>query len=208
MLQRRTSQRERQIPSVGQSCRSFAVRHPNARLVHPLWHPERCPGLSGLYAIINAIRLALADRHPLGPSELDRLIRAGFRFLNGRLSPEQATVCGLRVTLWHALTDALIAVAQAQTGVRIVTERLMVTTMCDRLAALDVLEQAITSLRVPMMLCGGGHYTVVRGFTRASVLLLDSGDSSWVARRSCGVPGDSVGRRHILFPSSFVALNV
>ena len=143
MLQRRTSQRERQIPSLGQSCKSFAVRHPNARLVHPLWHPERCPGLSGLYAIVNAIQLALADRRPLGPAELDRLIRAGFRFLNGRLSPEQATVCGLRITLWRALTDALIAVVQAQTGVRIVTERLMVTTMCDRLAAFDVLEQAI-----------------------------------------------------------------
>lgn len=208
MLQIRASHRDRQIPSLGQSRRSLAVRHPNATLVHPLWHPERCPGLSGLYAIINAIRLALADRHPLGPSELDRLIRAGFRFLNGRLSPEQATVCGLRVTLWHALTDALIAVAQAQTGVRIVAERLMVTTVSDRLAALEVLEQAITSLRVPMMLCGGGHYTVVRGFTPASVLLLDSGESSWVARRSCGVPGDIVGRRHILFPSSFVALNV
>ena len=108
----------------------------------------------------------------------------------------------------RGMTDALIAVAQAQTGVRIVTERLMVTTMFDRLAAFDVLEQALASLRVPMMLCGGGHYTVVRGFTRASVLLMDSGDSSWVARRSCGVPGDSAGKRHILFPSSFVALNV
>ena len=178
-----------------------------ASLISPLWHPEACAGLSGIYAIINAIRLALADRHIFCAAELHALTSAGLRFMSGRLTAEQSVLAGLRVSLWRALAEAMITVARRQTGVFLGVERLFVAE-AGRKAVFDTIEQAIMHMRVPMILCRGGHYTVIKGFTRSSLLLLDSSGASWVTKRACGVPDDCTDARHVLYPSSFLTLNV
>lgn len=178
-----------------------------ARHISPLWHPESCTGLSGLYAIINAIQLALANRYTFSARELHSLTSAGLRFMSGRLTPQQAVLSGLRVSLWCALAEAMVTVARRQTRVLLSVERLFVAE-AGREAVFDTIEQAIMHMRVPMMLCRGGHYTVVKGFTRSSFLLLDSSGAYWMAKHACGVPGDCTDARHVLYPNSFLALNV
>lgn len=181
---------------------------PNAALISPLWQGDACLGLSGLYAIVNAIRMGLADRRPLNAKEVERLFAAGMRFTNGRLTPEQATVCGLRVSAWRAMAEALVEHTRRITGVRLVVERLMVPVWADRLAAFATLGEALLGLRVPLMLLRGGHYTVVSGITRSSLLLFDSRGACWVSKRVCGVSGDCDRARHLIYPSSFLALSV
>lgn len=188
---------------------TFAPEHARltgASLISPLWHPEGCAGMSGVYAVINAIQLALAGRHAFTSAELYALTSAGLRFMSGRLTPQQAVLAGLRVSLWRALAQAMVAVARRQTGVSLALERQLVLEAGCR-AMLDAIEQCVIHLHVPMMLCRGGHYTVVKGFTPASLLLLDSGGACWMAKRSCGVPGDCDGARHVLYPGSLLAIS-
>lgn len=179
----------------------------NALLLSPLWHGEGCVGLSGLYAVTNAIRLTLAHKHSFTGPELHALMRVGLRFLNGRLTPEQVALCGLRVTLWRSLAQAMVDAARRLTGTPLQLERLF-SAAASRAAAFATIEQAITRLRAPMMLCRGGHYTVVSGFTGSSLLLFDSGGACWMAKRVCGVAGDGDDARHVIYPTSFLALTV
>lgn len=182
------------------------VRLRNARLVSPLWHGDSCVGLSGLYAIINAVRLVLAGKCHLSSAEVHALLVAGLRFLDGRLSPQQCFASGLRVQLWCQLAAAMVEVATDRTRSRITVERLYPTQPSCRQAAFESLEAAIFKLRVPMMLRQGGRYTVVSGVTPLSLLLFDSGGACWVTKRLTGVPGDCEGARHVIYPSSFLAL--
>lgn len=181
---------------------------PNAALISPLWQGDACLGLSGLYAIVNAIRMGLADRRPLNAKEVERLFAAGMRFTNGRMTPEQATVCGLRVSAWRAMAEGLVEHTRRITGVRLMVERLIVPIPADRVTAFASLGEALLGLRVPLMLLRGGHYTVVSGITRSSLLLFDSRGACWVSKRMCGVPGDCGGARHLLYPASFLTLSV
>ena len=179
----------------------------NALLLSPLWQGDGCVGLSGLYAVVNAIRLALAHKRVLNSVEVHELLAAGMQFMAGRLTPRQVVLSGLRVTLWRGLVEAMAEATRRRLGERVSVERLY-TPECGREAAFTTIEKAITMMRVPMMLCRGGRYTVVRGFTRSSLLLFDSAGSCWVTKRICGVPGDCDRLRHLIYPASFLALNV
>ena len=76
-----------------------------ASLIDPIYHGEQCPGLSGLYSIVNGIRLALAPDYHFDDRELAGLVAAGLRFFNGRLTPEQVMMCGLPFGLWLRLAE-------------------------------------------------------------------------------------------------------
>jgi len=177
----------------------------NAKLLAPLYFGDGCVGHSGLYAIINGIRLAIADRHVLTGPELDAVMRSGLRFMSGRLTPEQATLCGLRVSLWRQLAHAMAEATLRRTGLLVRAERLFVAERGTQ-AAFDTIEQAILSWRVPMLLFRGGHYSVVSGFTRSSLLLFDSSGACSIRKSVCGVAGECEKARHILYPGSFLAI--
>lgn len=168
-----------------------------------MWHGEGCVGLGGLYAVVNAIRLTLAHKHVLNAVEVHQLMMAGMRFLHGRLTPQQAMLSGLRVTLWRNLAEAMAETTRRRIGAWTTVERLHPDDP-GRDAAFATLEDAILRMRVPMMLCRGGHYTVVSGFTPSSLLLFDSGGACWFTRRLTGVPGTAMARG--TYPSSFLAL--
>jgi len=184
------------------------ARHPNARLVAPLWLGDSCEGLSGLYAAINGIRLAFAHQRKFTAPEVHLLMRCGLRFLSGRLTPEQCVVNGLRIQLWRALVESLAGGTWRQTGLPIAVERIHVEQSAGRQFVFDTLEEAIARYRVPLILERGGHYGVVSGVTASSLLLFDSRGACWISKRACGVPTDGEHLRHLLHPSAFLALNV
>lgn len=185
-----------------------AVRHPNTGLVAPLWQGDGCAGLSGLYACLNGVRLTLAHKRQLTCPELDALMRAGLRFLDGRLTPQQCVVNGLRVQLWRRLVAAVLEAAYYRLGTRILLEPVPCPHIGDREAAFDALQQAVSTFRVPLLLCRGGHFTAVCGVTPASLILFDSHGAWSVRRQACGVRGDGEALRHVIYPSSFLAMNV
>jgi hypothetical protein len=121
------------------------------------------------------------------------------------MTVQQSLANGMRVQLWQQLVAAMTETAGRMFSVRLVAERLHCAQR-SRQAAFEVLEQAVQTLRVPMVLCRGGHYTVVCGITNDSLLLFDSGCSYWISKRVCGVPGDGSGARHIIYPTSLMAL--
>jgi hypothetical protein len=183
-------------------------RHPNAGLIDPLWVSEDCTGLTALYAALNGIRFALAHQHRFTVSEVHTLMTAGFRFFEGRLSPNRCVMNGIRVQLWPGLVAAMCEATSQRTGRRVLLERIHIGSRHDRMEVFNALEDAIARFRVPLILLRGGTYTVVTGFTRASILLFDSRGYSWISKRSCGVPGDQPEARYMLCPSALVALNV
>jgi hypothetical protein len=105
------------------------------------------------------------------------------------------------------LVQSIAVAAQRTTGIRFVAERVY-TANTSRQAAFDGIENALRRLRVPLLLCRGGHYTVVRGITESSLILLDSGGACWISKRACGVPGDGCGLKHVIYPASFMALTL
>jgi hypothetical protein len=180
----------------------------NAGFVEPLLHGDAMAGLSGIYAITNAIRLSLAHKRQLTAGEVHLLMHVGFRFLSGRLSPAQAFHSGCRVTLWRSLACAMVEAAWIRLGANLRIERI-VHEPVDRSGAFDAIEQAVEQRRPVLMLRRGGSYTVVTGFTSASLLLFDSAGACWIAKHVCGVPGDPACEnvRHMLYPASFIALS-
>lgn len=183
-------------------------KHPNSKTVHALWLGDGCDGLTAVFAAVNGIRLALAHQHRLTAFEVHQLIGAGLHFFDGRLSPQQSVLSGVRVQHWHALISAMTEVTDQLTGVRIRPERIHVEMKHDRRAVFQALDDSVARLRVPLLLLRGGIYTAVSGTTPASILLFDSRGYSWISKRACGVPGDCVQMRHMIYPSALVALDV
>jgi hypothetical protein len=178
---------------------------PNARLLSPLWHGDECVGLSGLYSVVNGIRLALAHKHLFDGPEVHALIRAGLQFMDGRLTPQRAVTCGLRVQLWQRMVEALVERTRQRDRLFVCVEQVFVRPE-GRAAAWTAIEQQIDIWRPVLTLMRSGRYSVVSGYTDASLLLFDSGGACWISKRVTGVPGDCEGARHIVYPSSFLAL--
>jgi hypothetical protein len=176
-----------------------------AKLLDPLRQGDHCPGLSGLFAITNAIRLVLGGSYASSDRESIQIIAAGLRFLNGRLSPERAVTSALPFGLWLRLIDALGHFIHRRTARMVIAERVG-PVILDREAAWMAIEQTILSGRPLLTLLQGGRYTVVSGFTHASLLLFDSSGAHWIAKSSTGIPGQRGEVKHILRPTSFVAL--
>lgn len=178
---------------------------PNSALVEPLWHGDGCIGLSGLYAVLNAIRLVSAHKRHFDAARTHELLMAGLRFMDGRLTPSRAQLCGLRMNMWRQLVEALSDHVRSRHQLLVFTDQLHVdeqSTEC----ALSAIERAIDRRRAVMLLMRGGRYTVVGGYTPSSLLLFDSGGACWISRRITRVPGECGSARHVVYPSSFMTL--
>lgn len=184
------------------------ARHPNSGLIDALWVSDDCVGLTALYAALNGIRFALAHQHRFTASEVHKVMSSGLRFFEGRLTPRQCVVSGIRVQLWRDLVAAMSEATWQLTGRAILVERVLIDGPGNRGAVFDALDDAVARLRVPLMLLRGGVYTVVSGTTTASILLFDSRGCSWISKRSCGVPRDGAEARHMICPTALLALNV
>ena len=151
--------------------------------VFPIYCGEYARGLTGSYAILNGLKLLLAELVPLKPSEEQMLLEVGWTFLSGRepLAPHRGIRVNTMVRLAEAMAFAL-------------SRRRADWVQCDRLelreysasATATLLERLAVAKRVVLVLLGRGHYTVVRGYTRDSWLLFDATGRQWMLRRATG----------------------
>ena len=154
--------------------------------VVPIFCGEYAPGLTGLYAIVNGLRLLVADASPLKPSDEQMLLEVGCTFMSGReaLLPSR----GLRAERLFRMAEAMAFALSRRRGVWIRCERLETEVM--RRTVLPLFERSVVAKRVVLILLGRGHYSVLRGYTRDSWLLFDATGREWLLRR--GKRGNSL----------------
>lgn len=145
-------------------------------------------GLCGLYGAINAIRLALADHLPLGPSASRELFAEGVEFLHCKRGLFAATIEGMGTRRRLALVRHLTRQIRAP-QIQIAVER---PDHSDWLSMADVFRWIECSLAsgspVLVELASGlDHYTVVAGITSATLLLFDSSGHRFIRKSSCGL---------------------
>jgi len=147
--------------------------------VVPIFCGEYAPGLTGLYAIVNGLRLLVADASPLKPSDEQMLLEVGCTFMSGReaLVPTR----GLRADLLIRMAEAMAFSLSRRRGIWIRCERLETEVM--RRAMMPLFERSVVAKRVVLILLGRGHYSVLRGYTRDSWLLFDATGREWLLRR-------------------------
>lgn len=73
--------------------------------LYPTFCGDHAPGFVGLYAIINALSLLLAETSPLKPAEERMLLDAGWKFLSrrGPVAPWH----GIRANVFERLAEGL-----------------------------------------------------------------------------------------------------
>ena len=164
-----------------------AYSHPGVRLIKPAAQGDY-DGLCGLYCLINAVRLVLAPHGELGLQDLRVLFNAGVGLLARRGALQSAVQSCVTEQDWPKLATAVVKAAQtvANLPIRLERPRLPGTeTARDTLHRIDAL---IASGEVPCVFLRGQtrHYTVISGYTPASLILFDSFGYRRVLRSSCG----------------------
>lgn len=179
-----------------------------ARSIDP-HHQGQFDALCGLYAIINAVRLAVALHRPLSRQESRSLFRHGVGFLRdaGKLAPAIQT--GMELGLWQRLTAQVCERASIVTESKITPRRPL-----RRRASREEIFTAIAGLiadQTPAMILLDGaydHYTVVCGLTPNRIRLFDSSGCCWVNINTCGTGHELPRRRHQIDSASVIAIAV
>lgn len=175
---------------------------PDASRLHtngvvPLYGGEYAPGLTGLYAIVNGLRLLLAGVSPLKPSDEQMLLEVGCTFMSGReaLIPSR----GLRVELFIRMAEAMAFALSRRRGGWVQCERLELEIM-RQTTMFHFFERSVIGKQVVLILLGRGHYSVLRGYTRDSWLLFDATGREWMLRR--GKRGNSLPKPILMLSRS------
>lgn len=158
-----------------------AARIPSLGLA-PLFHGDYAVGQSGVYAALNGLRLATAGHCHLSARDEEVLLNVAWdwRRLRGEVRPDRA----MRSGDWKRLVEALAYSLSRRHG-----QALSILPAADLTASngdefSKLLERLIISGYVVLAMVQGGNYTVIRGFTRSSILLFDSGCRHWLRRAS------------------------
>jgi hypothetical protein len=153
--------------------------------VSPTYCGEHAPGLTGLYGLLNGLKLLMAPHAPLRPADERELLEVGWRFMSGReaLAPHRGMRRGTLVRLAEAMTFALSRIRGQWTQCELTERR----ARRDSAGTGATLEKAVVSGRVPLVLLGKGQYSALRGYTPASWLLFDAAGRQWVQRTKKGV---------------------
>lgn len=165
--------------------RAGASLLPGARLIEPAAQGDY-DGLCGLYCIINAIRLVLAPRVILTDEEVRLLFATGVRFLSRRGSLASAVRSCVPERDWPKLAARVVEAAQTITDRPISIERPRVTNDAPVGESLRLMEAFVGAGKAPCVFLRGRyrHYTVISGYTDASLKLFDSFGYRWVRRGS------------------------
>jgi hypothetical protein len=178
------------------------------------WQQGEFDSLCGIYAILNALQLAMAPYEPLSPTKAKQLFRFAIGFLEQRKDLGAIVEHGMVIKRQRQLLKYLLPFA--------CTETLRVTGMHfearhknrSRSAANDAqpsIEQLFSWMssevakQRPVLICLHNtlnHYSVVSGIDHSRIQLFDSDNHRYVNRSSCGV--DS-GLHHIT-PSALTAI--
>jgi hypothetical protein len=176
---------------------------PGVKLIQPVTQGQY-DGLCALYCIINGIRLVLAPHKQLSRTETGKLFACGIRFIDEEASLSRAVRRSVGVRTWPRLAERLRARAQRMTGIQMTLERpLASSSPMPPDEAIAAIERLILARRAPMVFLRGKyrHYTVICGFSSASLRLFDSAGFQRVQRSSCCTTSELPSLHRIHVPS-------
>lgn len=181
--------------------------HPNATQIEP-YQQGRLDSLCGLYALINGVRLILADTAPLTGQSCKRLFADGMDFLTAKKGSRDAAHWGITVGRQRKLAKVLLA-STALDG----RLKLHLGPSLPHLATVDDLEVAIAGTlarRAVLLVCLHGrisHHSVIVGHTPERVLLFDSDGMQFIRKTSLRFSNDQNGTLtlHALTPLMMIS---
>lgn len=172
--------------------------------IDPLWEGDHASGSSGIYAAVNAIRLATVGHCQLGKRAQRDLLEKGWawRAQRGHAKP----LSGMRVGDWTRMLEALcFAIARSHGQYLTILQPWRDVRPTD-VEFLTTLERLIVSNHVVATLFAGAHFTIVKGYTPSSLLLFDSGGRTSVRRRAVALTSSDPAARHRLVASTTLAI--
>ena len=167
-------------------------------------------GFCGLYAIINAVRLAIHPGQRLRHPQSKRLFEAGIVTLGRHRRLRYALKDGMTDATWRQVCEAVLAEADHLVAGRVTATWIFAGEA--RLEVRDMVRCVRRSVRDgnPVLITLGGcyhHWTVVVGFNGERLRLFDSASYRWVLIRSIGSATDHPLRRHQISPAGVIALS-
>ena len=139
-------------------------------------------GLCGLYAIINAIRLALYPERPLAHRHARTLFRHGVRSLSRTRHLRVTVADGTSPERLRKLLDELIDETRRLTGIRLTSIWLATDEVRNIRVLLARIKQGLRD-NEPVILSLEGvreHWTVAVAYTDTRLILFDSNATRWV----------------------------
>lgn len=185
------------------------IVHPGFSLIQPLGQGDY-DGLCGLYAILNAIRLAAAPTQILSHKYAQRLFVSGVRYLSDRDALERAVCWAIKRQHLQGLVRHLRREAWAIAKLRVHHEHLLEDgDEIDAEQVFAALDHYLSQRKVVLAFLRGAyrHYTVVAGSTRSSLILFDSYGYRWLRKASCVVTATDPAR-HNVHAASLMAISV
>lgn len=145
-------------------------------------------GLCGLYGVINALRLAVADNAPLSKVQSKALFAAGVEFLHRKDELHHAAVTGLKTSRRLALARHLAKLVSAN-HCPVVVERPDYAAWASTDDVFRWIEQSLSDGKPVMAALMGGlnHFTVISGSDAAKLYFFDSDGLHFVHKRNCGL---------------------
>lgn len=188
--------------------RRTRVLIPAAAQLRPYTQGE-VSSLCGLYALLNAIQLALWPQQKLTHGQLKKLFVHGVEHLNNVGILTSVLRCGIEEHAWLKLCVTLIQHAHQLTGIKLRCKFFLRSV--DQLTGRRALAAIKLQLRMgrPVLvtlLDGYDHVTVVVGYDHTKLILFDSSGFKWVAQTSVGLNHPSSTKRHQITRSTVVAL--
>jgi len=143
----------------------------------------RLDRLCGLYAIVNALRLAV----PTSARESRTLFEAGIAFLEDKGWLSAVLVEGMPTRQFVSLARYMFAEHQRRIGRSMVPERIAVGRGNRSAVEFAALEAVTCGMPLLLLIDGPlNHYSVLCGFTPSRLRLFDSYGYQWLSRRHCG----------------------
>ncbi|QYE35229.1 hypothetical protein KZX46_04300 [Polymorphobacter sp. PAMC 29334] len=147
-------------------------------------------GLCGLYAIINALRIAVYPNRIISSRMCGQLLDCGLAFLGRKRKLREAIVYGMDNGLWLAMCEAVVAEAEALLRVRLILQPLMRDDRAWHVP--EVIRNIRRNLRQnrAVIICFEGkleHYSVIAGHTANRLNLFDSAGCRWIHSTSLRV---------------------
>lgn len=207
-MPRRPGRRHRTTTRSAEAPRPTKAVHPGLRLLEPVLQGE-LDGLCGVWSIINAIRLVAAPQVVLSRQQTRTLFAAAASFLDENDALVQAVTRTVKKELWPRLARHLVEHGTSVAGVPLILEQPLARQHKARRAALAAIELMILEAEVPVVRVTGelSHYTVICGYSPASLRLFDSYELHHLRKSACAVK-PATGARHRLHVETMLVFSL
>ena len=162
----------------------------------PLRHGDHAPGQSAVYAAVNAVRLATVAHHGWTRRSDEELLAIAWAWRDAR--SQGSLQRGMRRSDFARMLEALSFASRRLHDQFVTVRQAWPGHPPGRSDFFATIERSIVAQDVVVILIAGAQYSVVRGFTRDSFLLLDSGGRRWMKRASITLTDTHQPTRHAL----------